>query len=144
MPDDASAFHLSLWKKRLGRVPEWVWERTADNELSEIFSHIGHLKKLRMLDLGHYRLAQVQDAFSNLDGLHFLDEQPDRVAGIRQSSDVASGFGRSFAMLARASPEKQSTHVSAGVDCGTPTVGKPADPVARDPGYHARVPLTCE
>jgi hypothetical protein len=51
MPDDASAFHLSLWKKRLGRVPEWVWERTdletlvlADNELSEISNHIGHMK----------------------------------------------------------------------------------------------------
>lgn len=34
---------LSLWKQRLGSVPEWVWERTeletlvlADNGLSEI------------------------------------------------------------------------------------------------------------
>ena len=76
MPDDPSAFHLSLWKKRLGRVPEWVWERTdletlvlADNELSEISNQIGHLKKLRMLDLGHNRLTQVPDALADLDGL---------------------------------------------------------------------------
>ena len=55
--------HLSLWKKRLGRVPEWVWKRTeietlvlADNELSEVPGQIGHLKNLRMLDLGHRML----------------------------------------------------------------------------------------
>ena len=76
MPDDPSAFHLSLWKKRLGRVPEWVWERTdletlvlADNELPEISNQIGHLKKLRMLDLGHNRLTEVPDALADLDGL---------------------------------------------------------------------------
>ena len=34
---------LNLWKKRLGHVPDWVWERTeletlilADNKLMEI------------------------------------------------------------------------------------------------------------
>jgi Leucine-rich repeat (LRR) protein len=76
MPDDPSAFHLNLWKKRLGRVPAWVWERTdletlvlADNELSEVSSRIGRLKKLRMLDLGHNRLTQVPDALADLDGL---------------------------------------------------------------------------
>src|SRR5580700_9006421 len=58
MPDDRSASHLNLWKKRLGSVPQWVWERTeletlvlADNDLSEISNQVGRLKKLRMLDL---------------------------------------------------------------------------------------------
>ena len=76
MPDDSSAFHLSLWKKRLGSVPEWVWERTdletlvlADNELPEVSSRVGRLKKLRMLDLGHNRLTEIPDAVADLDGL---------------------------------------------------------------------------
>jgi Leucine-rich repeat (LRR) protein len=76
MPDDPSALHLSLWKKRLGRVPEWVWERTdletlvlADNALSDVSPRIGRLKKLRMLDLGHNRLTQVPDDLADLDGL---------------------------------------------------------------------------
>ena len=167
-----------------------MWERTdletlvlADNELSEISNHIGHLKKLRMLDLGHNRLTQVPDALADLDGLtdflylhdnqltslpaslarltklRYLNisenafeiwpesissyDQPDRVAGIRQSADVASGFRRSFGTLARASPEKQPTDVTAGVDCGTPTTAthrspwKPVDPFAPDHGYDA-------
>ncbi len=40
---DAAALHLNLWKKRLGAVPPWVWEKTelrslvlADNELAEV------------------------------------------------------------------------------------------------------------
>ena len=45
--------HLNLWKQRLGRVPESVWEQTADNDLSEVSGQIGLLKRLRMLDLGH-------------------------------------------------------------------------------------------
>src|ERR1700724_3149008 len=75
MPDP-SAPHLSLWKERLGRVPEWVWERTeletlvlADNELSEVSGQIGRLKRLRMLDLGHNELTRVPDALADLDGL---------------------------------------------------------------------------
>lgn len=58
--------HLNLWKKRLGRVPESVWEQReleslvlADNELSEVSEKIGWLKKLRMLDLGHYELPSL-------------------------------------------------------------------------------------
>jgi Leucine-rich repeat (LRR) protein len=76
MPDHPCACHLSLWKKRLGRVPEWVWDRTeletlvlADNELSEVSGQIGRLKNLRMLDLGHNRLTHVPDALADLDGL---------------------------------------------------------------------------
>jgi Leucine-rich repeat (LRR) protein len=68
--------NLNLWKKRLGHVPEWVWERTeletlvlAENELSEVSCGIGRLKKLRMLDLGHNRLAHVPDAVADLHGL---------------------------------------------------------------------------
>jgi Leucine-rich repeat (LRR) protein len=68
--------NLNLWKKRLGRVPEWVWERIeietlvlADNQLSEVSGQIGRMKKLRMLDLGHNRLTHVPDALAGLDGL---------------------------------------------------------------------------
>ena len=67
---------LSLWKQRLGSVPEWVWERTeletlvlADNGLSEISDRIGRLKNLRTLDLGHNELTGVPDALGDLDGL---------------------------------------------------------------------------
>jgi Leucine-rich repeat (LRR) protein len=68
--------NLNLWKKRLGRVPEWVWQRTeletlvlADNQLSDVSVQIERLKKLRMLDLGHNRLTHVPDAVAGLDGL---------------------------------------------------------------------------
>ncbi len=54
MTDELSGAHLSLWKKRLGHVPEWVWGRTdletqvlADNELMEPSSRIGSLRRLR-------------------------------------------------------------------------------------------------
>jgi Leucine-rich repeat (LRR) protein len=76
MQRDPSASHLNLWKQRLGRVPEWVWERTqietlvlADNKLLEVSGQIGTLKKLRMLDLGHNQLAHLPDALGDLDGL---------------------------------------------------------------------------
>ena len=66
--------HLNLWKKRLGRVPDSVWEQTgletlilADNDLSEVSSRIGALKNLRMLDLGHNALTFVPDALAGLD-----------------------------------------------------------------------------
>jgi Leucine-rich repeat (LRR) protein len=68
--------NLNLWKQRLGRVPEWVWDRTeletlvlAENGLSEVSDHIGRLKNLRMLDLGHNQLAHVPDTLSDLDAL---------------------------------------------------------------------------
>jgi len=68
--------NLNLWKKRLGRVPEWVWERTeletlvlADNQFADVSGQIGRLKKLRMLDLGHNRLTHVPDAVGDLDAL---------------------------------------------------------------------------
>jgi Leucine-rich repeat (LRR) protein len=68
--------NLNLWKKRLHRVPDWVWERSdletlvlADNQLSEVSGQIGRLKKLRMLDLGHNGLTHVPDALADLDGL---------------------------------------------------------------------------
>jgi hypothetical protein len=47
---NSSASRLNLWKKRLARVPDSVWERTeletlvlADNELSEVSEPIGRL-----------------------------------------------------------------------------------------------------
>jgi len=50
--------HLNLWKKRLGRVPDSVWEQTelealllAENDLRDVSGQIRRLKKLRMLDL---------------------------------------------------------------------------------------------
>src|SRR5271168_629377 len=49
MPEP-EATDLNLWKKQLGRVPDWVWERTeletlvlADNGLTEISERIGEL-----------------------------------------------------------------------------------------------------
>lgn len=48
---------LNLWKRRLGRVPESVWEQVesealvlAGNDLTEIPEDIGRLQRLRMLD----------------------------------------------------------------------------------------------
>jgi Leucine-rich repeat (LRR) protein len=74
---DASGAHLNLWKKRLGSVPEWVWERTeletlvlADNDLTEVSDQIGRLTKLRMLDLGHNLLTRVPDTLADLRGSH--------------------------------------------------------------------------
>ncbi|HEX6495783.1 MAG TPA: leucine-rich repeat domain-containing protein, partial [Acidobacteriaceae bacterium] len=68
--------HLNLWKKQLGRVPDYVWEQSvletlvlADNNLSEVSEQIGGLKRLRMLDLGHNDLTEVPGALGELDGL---------------------------------------------------------------------------
>jgi len=68
--------HLNLWKKRLGRVPDSVWEQTelealllAENDLRDVSGQIRRLKKLRMLDLGHHQLTNVPEALADLDGL---------------------------------------------------------------------------
>lgn len=68
--------HLNLWKRRLGRVPESVWEQIgletlvlADNELTEVSARIGQLKCLRMLDLGHNALHALPESLGDLDGL---------------------------------------------------------------------------
>ncbi len=68
--------NLNLWKKRLGVVPESVWEQTAletlvlaDNELTEISPRIGALKQLRILDLGHNLLSAVPETLGELSGL---------------------------------------------------------------------------
>jgi Leucine-rich repeat (LRR) protein len=73
---DSPKQHLNLWKKRLGSVPDSVWEQTeletlvlADNELSEVSEYIARLKRLRMLDLGHNKLARLPDGLADLDGL---------------------------------------------------------------------------
>jgi Leucine-rich repeat (LRR) protein len=69
MPPGAS---LNLWKKQLGTVPDWAWERTdiealvlADNRLTSVSEKIAALKTLRMLDLGHNQLAQVPAALGD-------------------------------------------------------------------------------
>jgi Leucine-rich repeat (LRR) protein len=74
-----SSSHLNLWKKQLGRVPDSVWQQThletlvlAENGLSEVSEHIGRLKKLRMLDLGHNTLTSVPDGLADLD-LRWVD-----------------------------------------------------------------------
>jgi Leucine-rich repeat (LRR) protein len=71
-----SGANLNLWKKRLGVAPESVWEQTeletlvlADNDLKEISSRIGALKKLRMLDLGHNQLSEIPESIGDLSGL---------------------------------------------------------------------------
>jgi hypothetical protein len=55
----------NLWKKKLGRVPNSVWELTtleslilADDDLSDLSD--------RTLDLGHNRLTRLPDAVVNL------------------------------------------------------------------------------
>src|SRR5260370_33065618 len=75
MPDSLPT-HLDLWRKKLGHVPEWIWEQAkletrviAENDLCEISEQIGRLRTLRMLDLGHNRLTKVPDALGDLDGL---------------------------------------------------------------------------
>src|SRR5690242_158886 len=67
---------LNLWKKQLGAVPDWVWERTdlealvlADNGLTSVSESIAALNRLRMLDLGHNHLTQVPAALGELEGL---------------------------------------------------------------------------
>src|ERR1700756_5565098 len=72
---DSSA-HLNLWRKRLGKVPEYVWEHCeletlvlAENELVEVPEQIRRLKKLRTLDLGHNRLSTVLEGMGELVGL---------------------------------------------------------------------------
>ena len=73
MPERAS---LNLWKKKLGRVPDSVWEQTAletlvlaENDLSEVSDKIGQLAHLRMLDLGHNQLTGIPETLGNVESL---------------------------------------------------------------------------
>ncbi len=59
-----SSSHLNLWKKRLGRVPDYIWEHTkletlvlAENDLSEVSEQIGRLKSLRTRRAVHLPLS---------------------------------------------------------------------------------------
>ena len=68
--------HLSLWRQRLGAVPDEVWRRTgletlvlADNDLTELSERVGELRQLRMLDLGHNRLCELPAGLGRLEGL---------------------------------------------------------------------------
>ena len=87
------AAHLNLWKKRLGHVPDSVWDQTeletlvlADNALCEVSERIGRLKKLRMLDLGHNELTRVPDALAVLNGLtDFLYLHDNRLTSLPSS-----------------------------------------------------------
>jgi Leucine-rich repeat (LRR) protein len=70
---------LNLWKKRLGRVPDSVWDRTelealilADNGLTEISERLGDLSGLRLLDLGHNDPTQVPESLGNIAGFFFI------------------------------------------------------------------------
>jgi Leucine-rich repeat (LRR) protein len=65
--------HLNLWKQQLKEVPEAIWDRLdleslilADNGLTEISPKLARLRRLRMLDLGHNKLATLPDAFGAL------------------------------------------------------------------------------
>jgi len=67
---------MNLWKQHLGQVPPWVWEKTAaetlvlaDNDLTEISAEIGNMRQLRMLDLGHNKLATLPDVLGDLTSL---------------------------------------------------------------------------
>jgi len=86
---------LNLWKKRLGHVPDWVWERTeletlilADNKLMEISDQIGGLQRLRTLDVGHNHLSQLPDTLGDLTGLNgFLYLHDNRLSSIPKSME---------------------------------------------------------
>lgn len=100
MPEP-SGLHLSLWKQRIGRVPETVWEQAdletlvlADNDLSEVSEQIGHLKRLRTLDLGHNQLTGVPDSLGDLDGLtDFLYLHDNRLSSLPSSPAAIAAFG---------------------------------------------------
>jgi Leucine-rich repeat (LRR) protein len=73
---DFAGPNLSLTKKGRVVVPAWVWDRTdletlalANNGLSDISDRTGGFKRLRMLDLGHNKLAHLPDALGDLGGL---------------------------------------------------------------------------
>ncbi len=75
MPD-ASPRDLNLWKKHLGRVPDWVWACSqaetlvlADNGLTGLPGDVGRMQSLRMLDLGHNQLAELPEELGALTGL---------------------------------------------------------------------------
>jgi len=88
-----SSSYLNLWKKQLGRVPDSVWEQTdletlvlAENGLSEVSAHIGRLKRLRTLDLGHNALISVPDALADLECLtDFLYLHDNRLTSLPSS-----------------------------------------------------------
>lgn len=68
--------HLNLWKQQLGRVPEHVWDEReletlvlADNGLEELDARIGRLARLRMLDVGHNRIATIPAELGDVVGL---------------------------------------------------------------------------
>jgi Leucine-rich repeat (LRR) protein len=92
MPD-RSAAHLNLWKKRLGTMPESVWEQAeletlvlADNDLCDVSGQIGRLRRLRMLDLGHNRLTAVPDSLGDLESLtDFLYLHDNRLSSLPAS-----------------------------------------------------------
>lgn len=85
--------HLSLWKQRLGVVPDEVWLRTdlqtlvlADNDLTEVSDRVGDLGKLRMLDLGHNRLRELPIGLGRLEALSdFLYLHDNRLTGLPAS-----------------------------------------------------------
>ena len=91
MPDPA--LHLNLWKQRLGSVPDWAWARTdletlvlADNDLTELSNQIGRLRSLRMLDMGHNKLAGVPDELGRLEALtDFLYLHDNQLASVPAS-----------------------------------------------------------
>ena len=73
---ESPATVLNLWKKNLGSVPNYVWERTdvevlilADNALSEISEQIRNLSRLRTLDLGHNQLTLLPESLGEITGL---------------------------------------------------------------------------
>src|ERR1700733_7437765 len=88
-----SSSNLNLWKKQLGHVPDSVWKQTevetlvlADNNLSELSSQIGLLKRLRMLDLGHNELPQLPDEIGDLPSLtDFLYLHDNRLTSLPSS-----------------------------------------------------------
>lgn len=107
MPD-RSASRLNLWKKRLDRVPESIWDQTeletlvlADNKLSEISEQIGRLKNLRMLDLGHNQLTRVPEALGDLEGLTDFLYLHDNTSALLAVAGAAAGGRKSIGLESR-------------------------------------------
>jgi Leucine-rich repeat (LRR) protein len=84
---------LNLWKKDLGHVPDYVWERTdlevlilADNALSEISERIRNLSSLRTLDLGHNQITWLPESLGEITGLSdFLYLHDNRLSSLPSS-----------------------------------------------------------
>ena len=117
--------HLNLWKQRLGRVPESVWEQIdletlvlADNDLTEVSARIGHLKCLRMLDLGHNRLTRLPDEIGDLDDRLITCHVNGELRQSARLGDMIFGVAETIALISELVPLRRGDIISMGTPSG--------------------------